>query len=86
MTAEITYLLCTATSALCAAMLLRGYRASGTRLLLWSSLCFVGLFLNNLMLFIDMIVLTSVDLSIWRLLPAVVGLFALCYGLVEDAA
>ena len=40
---EIVYLLCAATSALCAALLVRSYRRSRSRLLLWSCLCFVGL-------------------------------------------
>ena len=36
------YLLCALTSALCAALLLREYRRSRARLLLWSSISFFG--------------------------------------------
>lgn len=83
--AEIVYILCTLTSLVCAWLLFRGYRRSGTRLLMWSGLCFAGLCLNNAVLFVDNIVLTTqVDLSIWRLLPALVGIVLLCYGLIEE--
>lgn len=83
--AEIVYILCMLTSLVCMWLLLRGYRRSGTRLLMWSGLCFTGLFLNNAVLFVDNIVLpTQVDLSIWRLLPALVGIALLCYGLIEE--
>ncbi len=83
--AEIVYVLCTLTSLLCAALLQRGYKRSGTRLLMWSALCFVGLFLNNAILFVDNIILPStINLSIWRLLPALIGVALLCYGLIEE--
>lgn len=82
---SIVYMLCAATSALCAWMLLRGYRASKARLLLWSALCFFGLALNNLMLLIDVRLMPDIDLSVWRMVPAVVGAAALIYGLVWEA-
>lgn len=86
-TAEIVYLLCMATSLLCAVLLFRGYRRSGTRLLMWSGICFACLCLNNILLFVDVIVLTSaIDLSVWRLLPALLGIALLCYGLIEEEA
>jgi hypothetical protein len=86
-TAEIVYLLCMATSLLCAVLLFRGYRRSGTRLLMWSSICFACLCINNVMLFVDVIVLpSSVDLSVARLVPALLGIALLCYGLIEEEA
>lgn len=85
LTAEIVYLLCTATSLVCVWLLFRGYKRSGTRLLMWSAFCFAGLFLNNAALFVDNIVLPStIDLSVWRLLPALIGVALLCYGLIEE--
>lgn len=84
--AEIVYLLCTATSLLCAYLLFRGYRRNGTRLLFWSGICFAGLCINNILLFVDVIVLPSaVDLSGWRSVPALIGVALLCYGLVEES-
>ncbi len=79
------YLLCAATSLACAALLFRGYWKNGTRLLLWSGLCFLGLTLDNVFLFVDVIVLPQIDLSAWRSLPAAAGLVLLLYGLVWDS-
>lgn len=82
---NIVYVLCAATSTVCALLLIRGYRQSRSRLLLWSAVCFVGLALNNLMLLIDLGVVPGVDLSLWRVLPAVIGAGALLYSLVWEA-
>lgn len=82
--AELVYLLCAATSIVCAALLLRGYRASRTRLLFWASLCFVGLALNNILLFVDLIVLLNIDLFWWRTAPALAGMMVLVFGLIWE--
>ena len=83
--APVVYALCALTSLLCTVLLVRGWLATRARLLLWSSLCFVGLTLNNLLLFVDMQVVPTVDLSVWRSLPALAGVMLLIYGLVWDA-
>jgi hypothetical protein len=83
--ATIVYALCGLTSIACAVLLLRGYSASRARLLLWAGLCFVGLALNNVLLFIDMRVVPGMDLSVWRSLPALAGLLLLVYGLVWES-
>ena len=82
--AGLVYALCAVTSILCAVMLLRGYRESRARLLLWSGLCFAFLALNNTLLFIDFRVVPGVDLSTWRTIPAVFGLGLLLYGLIWE--
>jgi hypothetical protein len=84
--ALFVYLLCALTSLACAALLLRGYRRSGARLLLWSGLCFVGFFLNNVLLIVDVQVVPQHDLSIVRSLPLVVGVACLLYGLIWESA
>lgn len=81
--AIIVYALCALTSLLCAALLFRGYRRGGARLLLWSSICFVGFFFNNLLLLVDVNVPLE-DLSIWRSLPALAGTLILVYGLIWE--
>lgn len=81
---SIVYILCALTSAGCAVLLLRGYKRSGFRLLFWTGLCFAGLALNNLLLFIDVGVVANVDLSVWRTIPAVIGVLLLMYGLVME--
>jgi hypothetical protein len=82
--AEAVYVLCAVTSILCALLLLRGYRASKARLLFWASLCFVGLAINNVFLFIDLIVLPDIDLFWWRTVPALGGMMVLLYGLASE--
>lgn len=84
--AETVYVLCAATSATCAVLLLRGYRRQRTRLLLWSSLCFVLLAFNNLLLFIDLIVVPpTVDLSPWRGAAGLAGVSLLLFGLIWES-
>lgn len=82
MTAAVIYVLCALTAAGCAVLLLRGYRASRTPLLLWCSLCFIGLTLNNVALVLDRLVILDSDLWAIRVAPAVGGVFALLYGLI----
>jgi hypothetical protein len=83
--ATIVYILCALTSLACAILLLRGYRQSGARLLLWSGLFFVGLFLNNLLLIVDLRVVPQVNLAVIRLVPAVAGVFLLLYGMIWES-
>jgi hypothetical protein len=83
--AEATYLLCALASIVCALLLLRGYRTNRTHMLFWSSLCFTGLALNNLLLFIDLVIVPDADLSGWRNATALAGLMVLLFGLIWDA-
>jgi hypothetical protein len=85
--AEAVYILCSLTGLACAVLLWRGYSHSrGSRFLLWSSLCFAALTVNNVLLFVDKVILpTEVDLTIWRSLAALAGLLLLNYGLIWDA-
>lgn len=81
---SLAYLLCAATSFACAYLLLKAYQRSGTRLLLWSGLCFAFLTANNILLTVDLVILPSVDLFVLRNLTALVGLVLLLYGLVWE--
>jgi hypothetical protein len=80
---QLVYALCALTSLSCSILLLRGYARSRARLLLWSGLCFVGLFINNALLVVDARMVF--DLSVVRTLPAVVGVALLLYGLVWES-
>ena len=82
--AAIIYFLCTLTCLACFGLLLRGWRASGSRLLFWSALCFAGLSLNNFLLVADKLVFTSVDLSPLRLAVALLALLLLLFGLIWE--
>lgn len=84
MIARVVYLLCALTSGACAVLLVRAFRRAGGRLLLLSAVCFVGLALNNAMLVVDRLVVPHLDLSTWRLVPALAGMAALVFGLVWD--
>jgi hypothetical protein len=84
--ANAIYVLCAATSLICAALLFRGYSKTGARLLLWSALCFFGLFLNNALLVVDIRIGAALDLALWRTIPAVVGVTLLIFGLVWETS
>ena len=81
---ETIYILCALTSLGCAGLLLRSWWKTRARLLLWSTVCFVGLFLNNVLLFVDLVLTPDVDLSPWRALLAVVTIGIFIYGLIFD--
>ncbi len=81
----LMYLLCAATSILCMVLLMRGYAHSGSRLLLWSMLCFVGLALNNLLLFFDLVILPNLDLRWLRYGVALAAISVLIYGFIWEA-
>jgi hypothetical protein len=80
----VVYALCALTSIACAVLLIRGYMRSKVKLLFWSGLCFVGLALNNIILFFDLVLVPDKDLSLLRITPAVIGMLLLVYGLVTD--
>jgi hypothetical protein len=82
--APVTYLLCAATALVCVALLLRAFVRTGVRLLLWSGICFIALSLENVLLFLDMVVLPDVELKLWRNLVALSGLLCLLFGLIWD--
>jgi hypothetical protein len=83
--AELVYFLCAAASLVCAVALLRKYRQTRVRLLFWSSACFICFTVNNILLFVDLVILpTTVDLSVARNLTNLLGLFLLLYGMIWD--
>jgi hypothetical protein len=82
--ASVVYALCALTSGLCTVLLLRAYLSSRARLLLWSSLGFVGLTCNNLLLFVDLILVPSVDLALARSLVSALSVMVLLLGLIWD--
>jgi hypothetical protein len=44
-----------------------------------------GLTIANAMRFVDLVMLPQVDLYLWRLLPAAVGMLLLLFGLIWDS-
>ena len=76
------YILCAATALACAVLLLRGYRTSRVRLLLWTGLFFAALAIENGLLFVDRIVVPDTDLALWRASVALIGVCLLLFGMI----
>ncbi|MBC7818923.1 MAG: hypothetical protein IAG10_18705 [Planctomycetaceae bacterium] len=83
--AEVVYSLCAVLSIICATLLVRGYVRSRVRFLFWSALCFAGLAVNNILLFVDKVVLPDFDLSLWRSAAALIAMVLLIIGLICDS-
>jgi len=72
-------------TAACGLLLFRAWSAARRRLLLWSALCFCGLAISNLLVFLDLVVWpTQVDLYPFRLLTAAASMLILLYGLIWE--
>ncbi len=78
------YILCFVTSGACAYLLARNYWRTGTRLLMWSALCFSLLALNNAVVFLDALVIHDVDLAIPRLTLSLAAVAVLLFGFIWD--
>jgi hypothetical protein len=79
------YLLCLATCAVCAGLLVRAWLRTKTRLLFWSAVSFVFLAMNNCLLFADMVLLPSVDLAPLRYITSLAAVIALIFGFIWEA-
>ena len=78
------YILCFVTSGACAWLLARNYARTGTRLLMWSALCFGFLALNNAVVFFDAMVVPDVDLALLRLGLSLAAVTVLLFGFIWD--
>jgi hypothetical protein len=81
---EAIYALCGLTCLASTVLLWRAYRLTGVHLLFWSGLCFALLTLNNAILFIDLVLFPSIDLSLLRHASALVAIGVLLFGLVWE--
>jgi hypothetical protein len=68
----------------CGVLLFRAYATVHKRLLLWSAICFCGLAISNLLVFVDLVLLPNVDLYLLRLITAAVAMLLLLYGLIWE--
>jgi hypothetical protein len=85
MAATLVYVMCALTCLLCAVLLFRGYASSRSKLLFWSGLCFTGLLLSNIVLVLDKLVYTEIDLLPVRLWITLIALLLLLYGLLYES-
>lgn len=81
---EIAYVLCALVSLLCAVLLLRGYFHGRHRLLLWSGICFSGLTIANILVFVDLVLYPQTDLYPTRLIVTAGSVIVLLLGLVWE--
>lgn len=81
---HLIYILCAFTALACTVLLLKSYLRSRVRLLLWAGLCFGLLFINNVLVFVDAATMPDTDLSLWRTIPALLGVGLLIYGLLWE--
>lgn len=79
------YSLAVVSSLSCAVLLFRGYLRRRIRLLMWSAICFAGLTLNNVALFLDLVIYPDMNLRLARLALALAGMLCLLYGFIWDA-
>lgn len=83
--AEAIYLLCAATSLVTAVLLVRMYFRRRTPLLLWSSIGFLGLTLNNVLVYADLVLFKEIPLSTPRTLAGAAGILVLLFGLIWES-
>jgi hypothetical protein len=81
----VLYTVAVLSSGACALLLFRAYLRRRLRLLMWSAVCFIGLTINNVALFADLIVFPDIDLRLARLIPALMGMTLLLYGFIWDS-
>jgi len=81
--AQAVYILCALTGILCAVLLFRGYRDNRTRLLFWASLAFLFLAVDNVILYVDLVIVPR-DLFWYRTGSALVGMLLLLFGLIWE--
>lgn len=82
---EAVYFLCALTSPVCAVALIREYVRRRSRLLLWSSLSFTCFAVSNALVFIDFVMLPTLDFALLRAGSACVATALLLVGLVWDS-
>jgi Na+/melibiose symporter-like transporter len=82
----VLFMIAVLTSFACMVLLFRAYLDTRLRILLWSALCFVGLTVNNLLLFADLVILPeTVDLRVYRHAAALAGMLFMIYGFIRES-
>jgi hypothetical protein len=83
--AAVVYFLCALTSVACAALLVRSWRRSPVRLLMWVALGFIGLAFNNVILFVDQVIAKDADLHTVRDFSGLAAVAVLLFGLIWES-
>jgi hypothetical protein len=80
----LIYLLCVATSLLCAYLLASAFGRRRSRLLIWSAACFTCMAMNNLVLAADVLLLPNIDLTILSLGTSLAAVGILLFGFIWE--
>lgn len=80
----VVYLLCAATSVLCTVLLAKAYFDRRNQLLLFVSVAFAFLALNNMLLFANLFFVHT-EFLYERAATSMAGLLILVYGLIKEA-
>ena len=81
---SLIYALGALTTVLCAVLLLLRHARVKQRLLFFSGLCFAGLALANILIFVDLVIVPDIDLFRWRLGTGIIAMALLLYGLIWE--
>jgi hypothetical protein len=81
----LVYLLGAAISLASGLLLLRGAAKQGGGLLLWSSVCFFGMAVNNILMYVNFVVFVNVNLDIWPHVASLVSVMILNVALIWHA-
>jgi len=82
MLATLVYILCALTALTAALLLFRAYLRVRAAVVFWSGLCFTGLAVCNVVLVLDKLVYTEIDLLPIRLWITLISLALLLFGLI----
>lgn len=83
--APIVYILTAITSLVCTFLLGRAYRRTPVPLVFWSALCFGAITISNILLILDMMVISQVSLAPVRAAVSFLAMGLLLYGLIFKA-
>lgn len=82
---QIVYGLCALTSIACALLMFRAWLRDRQSLLMWVGIGFIGLAVSHVLLFIDLVVITSIDMSTARAAIGLGAMTVLLFTLIWEA-
>ena len=82
--AEVIYLLSASTSLVACGLLFRHYVQRRTPMLLWSCIGFFGLATNNVLVYIDLVVVLDVNLAAARTLVGAAAMIVMLSGFIWE--
>lgn len=81
----LVYIACFIASSVCALLMVRQYRLRPQPILLWSAACFTLLAASNLIVVVDQLFLTDINLRPVRLWLTLIAIAVLLYGFIWEA-